>query len=141
MIALAIAASLRAASLDPTEEVFRISLIANYALLGRTAEAEASLREWQDGDREPFAALNADPRVAEFLRGPLDRAASDALVERIRQGWAADGHGLWAVERSENGAFIGFVGLAAHSFEAAFTPTSTLIPGPSAPVLQSTICE
>jgi hypothetical protein len=29
--------------------VFRISLIANYALLGRTAEAETSLREWQDG--------------------------------------------------------------------------------------------
>jgi RimJ/RimL family protein N-acetyltransferase len=80
------------------------------------------LRDWRDADREPFAVLNADPRVAEFLSGTLDRATSDALIERIRQGWAERGHGLWAVERREDGAFLGFVGLAAHSFEAAFTP-------------------
>lgn len=80
------------------------------------------LREWRDEDRTPFAALNADPQVAEFLSGPLDRIASDALVDRIVAHWADDGHGLWAVERYEDGAFLGFVGLAAPSFEAAFTP-------------------
>jgi RimJ/RimL family protein N-acetyltransferase len=84
------------------------------ATIPRLTTARLLLREWRDADREPFAELNADPRVAEFLSGPLDRAASDALVEWIRQGWAADGHGLWAVERSEDGALIGFVGLAEH---------------------------
>jgi RimJ/RimL family protein N-acetyltransferase len=57
------------------------------------------LREWRDEDREPFATLNADERVAEHLSGPLDRAASDALIDRIVAHWASDGHGLWAVER------------------------------------------
>ena len=80
------------------------------------------LREWRESDRAPFAALNADPRVAEFLSRPLDRAESDAFVDRIVAHWAADGHGLWAVERRDDGAFIGFVGLAAPNFEAAFTP-------------------
>jgi RimJ/RimL family protein N-acetyltransferase len=80
------------------------------------------LREWLDADLEPFAELNADPHVAEFLGAPLGRTASDALVERIAARWTTDGHGLWAVERSDDGAFLGFVGLAAPSFEAAFTP-------------------
>lgn len=80
------------------------------------------LREWLPSDREPFAALNADLRVAEFLGEPMDRAASDALVDRIEAHWASDGHGLWAVERRADGAFIGFVGLAAPTFEAVFTP-------------------
>ena len=80
------------------------------------------LREWRDEDRAPFAAMNADPRVAEFLSRPLDRAGSDTLVDRIVAHWAEDGHGLWAVERREDERFIGFVGLALPNFQAAFTP-------------------
>jgi RimJ/RimL family protein N-acetyltransferase len=80
------------------------------------------LREWQDGDREPFAAINADPRVMEHFTRRLDRAESDAFVERILDHWAADGHGLWAVETKADGQFIGFVGLTPPNFEAHFTP-------------------
>ena len=80
------------------------------------------LREWLASDREPFAALNADPEVAQHLTRPLDRAASDELVDRIQARWATDGHGLWAVERLDDGSFIGFIGLAAPHFEAHFTP-------------------
>jgi RimJ/RimL family protein N-acetyltransferase len=80
------------------------------------------LREWRDDDRAPFARLNAEPRVAEFLSRPLDREASDALVDRIVGHWADDGFGLWPVERVEDGAFLGFTGLSAPAFEAAFTP-------------------
>ncbi len=80
------------------------------------------LREWRDPDREPFAAMNADPRVMEFLSRSLDRAASDAMIERIAAHWAEDGFGLWAVEVVETGAFIGCVGLSRPNFEAAFTP-------------------
>ena len=80
------------------------------------------LREWLDSDLEPFAAMNADPEVMAFMSRSLDRAASDAFVERIRARWAADGHGLWALERLDDGSFIGFVALAAPNFEAPFTP-------------------
>lgn len=88
----------------------------------RLATQRLLLREWHAADRVPFAAMNADPRVTEFLSRPLDRAASDALVDRIVDHWVTDGHGLWAVEVVSSGEFIGFVGLTGPSFEAAFTP-------------------
>ncbi|HKB28664.1 MAG TPA: GNAT family N-acetyltransferase [Candidatus Limnocylindrales bacterium] len=80
------------------------------------------LREWRQADLEPFAALNADPLVMEYFVAPLSREASDRLVERIRAGWTANGYGLWAVERTVDQQFLGFTGLALHTFEAPFTP-------------------
>ncbi|SEA91180.1 GNAT family N-acetyltransferase [Variovorax sp. YR216] len=69
-------------------------------------------RRWRDGDREPFAALNADPRVMAFFPAPLSRAESDALVDRIEAGFDERGWDLWAMEERASGAFIGFVGLS-----------------------------
>ena len=80
------------------------------------------LRGWREDDRAPFARMNADPRVMEHFPGPLDAAASDALLDRIVERLAADGWGLWAVERRQDGAFLGFTGLARIPFEAHFTP-------------------
>jgi RimJ/RimL family protein N-acetyltransferase len=79
------------------------------------------LRRWRDSDLEPFARLNADPEVMEFCPAPLDRAASDAFVERIEQGFEENGFGLWAAQ-APDGALIGFVGLARPRFEAPFLP-------------------
>lgn len=70
------------------------------------------LRGFRDTDRGAFAAMNADPVVMEHFPATLDRAASDALLDRILERWAADGHGLWAVERRSDEAFLGFTGLA-----------------------------
>ena len=70
-----------------------------------------SLRGWTPEGRAPFAALNADPAVVEYLPGPLDGSASDALVDRIQTGWAALGCGLWAIEVPGEDRFVGFVGL------------------------------
>jgi RimJ/RimL family protein N-acetyltransferase len=69
------------------------------------------LRQWREADLEPFAALSADLRVMEFFPATLDRAASDALVERCRGLIADRGWGLWAVELKASGDFIGMVGL------------------------------
>ena len=69
------------------------------------------LRGFSDADREPFAAMNADPRVMEHFPTLLTRAESDAFVDRIQRRWDADGLGLWAVERREDGRFLGFTGL------------------------------
>jgi RimJ/RimL family protein N-acetyltransferase len=80
------------------------------------------LRDWRDSDLAPFAALNADPDVMRHFRGPLTRAESDAFAARIRAKLHEDGWGLWAVEVIGAEPFIGFVGLARHTFEAHFTP-------------------
>lgn len=81
-----------------------------------------ALRRWRDADREPFAALNADPAVMEYFVAPLSRAESDAFVDRIEASFADRGLGLWAVEEAASGRFAGFVGLWPADFEAAFTP-------------------
>jgi ribosomal-protein-alanine N-acetyltransferase len=78
------------------------------------------LRDWHEEDLAPFAALNADARVAEFLPAPLSRADSDAMAERIRTRLAAQGWGLWAAQAE--GRFIGFIGLSVPVFDAHFTP-------------------
>ena len=80
------------------------------------------LRRWRDFDRSPFAALNADPMVTEFLRAPLTRSDSDAFVDRIEAGFEQHGFGLWAVEVPRRSPFIGFVGLSPATFDAHFTP-------------------
>lgn len=80
------------------------------------------LREWRDADRDAFAQMNADPRVSEFLVRPATRADSDEMVDRIDHCWRERGYGLWAAERRDSGAFIGYVGLWPAAFDAPFTP-------------------
>lgn len=80
------------------------------------------LRGWREEDRAPFAAMNADPAVVEFLNGALTREQSDAMVERIQASWAGKGYGLWAVQVIDGPEFIGYVGLWDALFEAPFTP-------------------
>ena len=74
------------------------------------------LRAWQLSDEAPFAALNADPEVTRYLRGPMRRDESDELLARIRGHWQEHGFGLYAVEVKDGGVFAGFVGLAVPSF-------------------------
>ncbi len=81
-----------------------------------------SLRPWREQDRAPFAELNRDSRVMEFLPKPLTRAESDATAARIGEHFERHGFGLWAVEVVGVADFIGFVGLNVPKFEAHFTP-------------------
>ncbi len=69
------------------------------------------LRRWRDADRQPFAALNADPEVMTYLGGPQSTERSDAFAERIEAHWEAHGWGLWAVEVPDLVPFVGYVGL------------------------------
>jgi len=80
------------------------------------------LRHWRASDREPFAALNADPRVMEHFPAPLSREESDALAARIESHFEQHGFGLWAVEIVGAAPFAGFIGLSIPRFEAHFTP-------------------
>jgi RimJ/RimL family protein N-acetyltransferase len=69
------------------------------------------MRRWQDSDREPFAELNADDETMRFFPSTLNRAESDALIDRIEDRFETQGFGLWALEIAETGQFIGFTGL------------------------------
>ena len=80
------------------------------------------LRRWRHSDREPFAAMNADPEVMEHFPTTLSRAESDALVDRLDACCGELGYGFWALEVAETGQFIGFTGLSVPRFEAHFTP-------------------
>ena len=80
------------------------------------------LRRWRTSDLEPFAALNADPRVMEHFPSTLSREESDAYAARIIAQGDALGFGLWAAEIPGVTPFAGFVGLSVPGFEAHFTP-------------------
>lgn len=80
------------------------------------------LRRWRDEDREPFAAINASPRVMQYFPKTFTRDESDAAVDRITAHLEKHPYGLWAVEIPGVAPFIGFVGLTTPRFEASFTP-------------------
>jgi len=81
------------------------------------------LRRWLPADLEPFAELNADPRVVQFLPTVLSREQSDAFVARAEAHFDERGFGLWAVEIIDASEFAGFVGLSTPRFEAHFQPS------------------
>src|SRR5688572_8180938 len=80
------------------------------------------LRQWRDSDREPYAALNADPVVMEFFPATQDRAASDAMVEAWSGQIDDRGWSNWAVELRATGQFIGFIGLTVPRRVLPFSP-------------------
>ena len=79
------------------------------------------LRQWRDDDLQPWAALNADPRVREFFPTVLTFEESAAQMEEAREHIARHGYGSWAVEVIRSTPFIGFIGLAPVPPDMPFT--------------------
>jgi len=80
------------------------------------------LRRWEARDRVPFARINADPRVMEFMPACLSPEESGRFADRIENHFREHGYGLYAVELRAEGQFIGFAGFQIPRFEAHFTP-------------------
>ncbi len=80
------------------------------------------LRQWRPDDVEPYAALNADPRVTEFFVAPFTSEESREQIDRFSTALDAGEPSLFAVERRTEGDLIGFIGLNVPRFEAPFTP-------------------
>lgn len=80
------------------------------------------LRRWEQGDLEPFAALNGDPETMRHFPAPLPREASDAMVQRIEAGFDRDGLGHFAVELLATGHLAGAVGLSRVTRPLPFAP-------------------
>lgn len=80
------------------------------------------MRGWRESDRAAYAELNADPEVMRHFPSTLTAQQSTEMIDRMIANWSECGFGLWAVERTDTGELIGFVGLAAPAWEAPFTP-------------------
>ena len=80
------------------------------------------LRHWEQRDREPFARLNSDARMMQFMPHCLSAAESDAMIGQIEKHFRERGFGLYAAELRHERRFIGYVGLHTPGFEADFTP-------------------
>jgi RimJ/RimL family protein N-acetyltransferase len=89
------------------------------------------LREWRDEDRDSFAAMNQDPLVMKHFPGLMERAASDAGVDRFMGIHASLGYTVWVVEvlHSDRGStsFAGFTGLMPPSFDPPFAHQEPLV--------------
>lgn len=70
------------------------------------------LRRWRNEDLGPAAAINADPEVMAWIgAGPMTLQDSVNYLTRNDAYFDSHGFGIWAVERKEDRAMIGFAGL------------------------------
>jgi RimJ/RimL family protein N-acetyltransferase len=85
-----------------------------------------TLRRWRAEDREPFAAINADPEVMRFIGtgAVLGRGLSDDLVARFEREWRERGFGLWALSERDDDEqrLLGFCGLTVPMFLPSVLP-------------------
>lgn len=80
------------------------------------------LRQWKDSDADPWAAMNADPKVRQYFPKVLAREDALGEMDRIRAGIAQRGWGMWAMEIPGVMPFAGFVGINAPGFPAPWQP-------------------
>ncbi|PWU05421.1 MAG: GNAT family N-acetyltransferase [Verrucomicrobia bacterium] len=80
------------------------------------------LRDWQAQDFQPFAEMNSDPRVMEFMLKPLTSEETKAFFKKITTQIENQGFGLLATVLKDSNEFIGFVGLSIPNFQPQFTP-------------------
>ena len=80
------------------------------------------IRYWKDEDSAPFIEMNQNADVMRFfpkLQTPVETLQQ---IERIKKHFEEYGYGLFAMERIDNGEFIGFTGFAHPTFKSHFTP-------------------
>ncbi|WP_070967375.1 GNAT family N-acetyltransferase [Vibrio sonorensis] len=83
------------------------------------------LRQWTEGDKQPFREMGSDQEVMRFFPNLLSAKQSDAAVDRISNLIDENGWGFWAVEERSSGQFIGFVGL--HGQEEEQIPCTPMV--------------
>ena len=86
------------------------------------------LRRWQPSDVAPFAALCADPEVMRYI-GDGSVRTGDGIADwtrRLDARIAETGLGLFAVERRDTRAFIGFTGFSTPDFLPEVLPATEI---------------
>jgi RimJ/RimL family protein N-acetyltransferase len=70
------------------------------------------LRDWNEGDIEPFLRHTNTPAVMRWLGGVRDEAdIRQVITERFPRWQSERGFTFWAVERKADGELLGFCGL------------------------------
>jgi RimJ/RimL family protein N-acetyltransferase len=69
------------------------------------------LRTWRTDDAEPFFHINQDPKVLEFVPGPMTRERVQEIITYITEHQKQHGYSMWATELKASGEFMGWVGL------------------------------
>ena len=77
------------------------------------------LRGWMPEDLDVMAAINEDPRVADWLGGVNTRERTEARMKAWLDQWNERGYGQWAVEERATGRLAGRVGFTHHADWAA----------------------
>ena len=74
--------------------------------------ARLRLRAFRESDLDAYAAIMADPEVAQFLGAGSALSREDAWrqMAMILGHWVLRGFGLWAVEELETGSLLGRIG-------------------------------
>ncbi len=70
------------------------------------------LRPWREADKKLYAAIIGDPEVRRFFPAVGTYADADAGIERAKQRLENFGFSFLAVERKQDGAFMGMLGMA-----------------------------
>ncbi|WP_224999990.1 GNAT family N-acetyltransferase [Cesiribacter sp. SM1] len=83
-------------------------------------------RNWRQADLQPMAALNADPEVMAYFPGTASEEETYRFIERMQQQYAERGFCYFAVDKLEDGEFIGFIGLSEQNYQAYFTPCTDI---------------
>jgi len=79
------------------------------------------MRGWRESDLAPWAAMNADPEVRQYLGRLLTFEQASAWVLSFQDDLDRYGFGFWALEVRASGEFIGFTGLHTVDEEMPFT--------------------
>jgi RimJ/RimL family protein N-acetyltransferase len=84
------------------------------------------LRTWEKEDAGPYFHINQDPKVIEFLRGPLTVEQVNDFISATNLHQDKLSYALWATEIKNTGELIGYIGLNYTDFfgeyGAHFTP-------------------
>jgi RimJ/RimL family protein N-acetyltransferase len=75
------------------------------------------LRPYRREDVDDLLGMFSDPEHMRFYPTTLDRAGTEAWLERQFERYAIDGYGLWIAERRSDGVFVGTVGPALQEVE------------------------
>jgi RimJ/RimL family protein N-acetyltransferase len=84
------------------------------------------LRRWRESDFLPFARMNADSQVMEFMLGRMTTEETRQSVEAMERHFEAHGFGRWAVEIADAKEFIGFVGISIPPYRLPFSPCAEI---------------
>lgn len=80
------------------------------------------LRDWKEEDIPAFVRLNSDEKAMEYFLDTLSYEETVGFYHRIQEEFETCGYGLYAVERKEDGTFMGYVGLHRITFDIEIVP-------------------